>query len=70
MAVMLGVWLLTRDRVLVVAVAGGEDVHVPVEDDAAGAIERLDAALFGGGAVGVDAGDPTDADGFKSDDPL
>ncbi|MFB6087704.1 MAG: hypothetical protein ABEJ85_04215 [Haloarculaceae archaeon] len=67
-AVLLGVYLLTRDRVLVVGVAGGDDISVPV-DDATGAVDRLDAVLFDGGGSEVRP-DDAQADGFKSDDPL
>ncbi|WP_135365977.1 hypothetical protein [Halosimplex halophilum] len=52
-----GVYLLTRDRVLEVAVAGdGDPIRVPADDDALdGAVADLEAVLFGAGASGVGA---------------
>lgn len=77
------VYYLTRERVLVVAVAGdAEDIHVPAPDaDVDGVVTALERALFeggdaGGGGTDTDAreeggtaGQTGDA-GFKSDDPL
>jgi hypothetical protein len=67
------VYLLTRDRVLVIAVAGGDDILVPApKETAEAAAVELESALFEGGAA--PESDPLDAEpadaGFKSDDPL
>lgn len=42
---MVGAYLHTRDRTLVVRVAGGEDVHLPRPGDVEGTRERIEAAL-------------------------
>ncbi|WP_436923272.1 hypothetical protein [Halosimplex amylolyticum] len=56
-----GVYLVTRDRVLVVGVAGDEeDVYVPASEDALdGAVADLEVALF-------DSGRTVDADGVEA----
>jgi hypothetical protein len=71
--VIFAVYLLTRDRVLVIAVAGGDDILVPApKETAEAAAVELESALFEGGAA--PESDPLDAEpadaGFKSDDPL
>jgi hypothetical protein len=76
------VYVLTRDRVLVIGVSGdGENVQVPgPKEEIKAAATDLDGVLFGSGPQrasaddGVPGGDgdaDQDADaGFKSDDPL
>ena len=61
--VFLGAYLLTRDRVLVVEVAGNENILVPAEKATAeAAVTDLEAALFGGGpGVAAEAISPTEA---------
>lgn len=44
-AVLVGVYVLTRDRTLVIRVAGNDDVHVPRPEAVTGIQERLEAAL-------------------------
>ena len=43
-AVLLAVYLWSRERLLVVAVAGGEDIELTASDEAV--VDRLQAALF------------------------
>ncbi len=44
-ALLLGAYLYSRERRLVVAVAGDDDVSVPVSGDRSGTVSRLEAAL-------------------------
>jgi hypothetical protein len=66
------VYMLTRDRVLVVALAGDNpNITVPADDegDVEDAVTALESVLFDPSAEG--ATEPTAPDtGFKSDDPL
>lgn len=71
----LGVYLHTRERALVIATAGDdEDILVPVgdEDDPDPAVTELEAVLFDGEADGTSGPDGTDdtvdADPLRSDD--
>ncbi|WP_436908034.1 hypothetical protein [Halosimplex marinum] len=63
----LAVYLLTRDRVLEVAVVGdGDPIRVPADGDTIdGAVADLEAVLFGGGDAGADDRGPP-----PGDDPL
>ena len=69
-----GVYVLTRDRVLVIQVAGDEGrIHVPAsEETLEGAVTDLEAALFGTGAtVGSGAvADATVSEAPPGNDPL
>jgi len=68
-----GVYVLTRDRVLVIEVAGdGENAHVPAsEGSLEGAVADLEAALFGTGAtVGSGAVAEAGVSEPPDDDPL
>jgi hypothetical protein len=50
---LLSVYWYLREPTLTVAVAGGEDIHVPRVDDP-GAVSRIERALAPGGASGTD----------------
>jgi len=60
--VVLGVYLWSRERLLVVAVAGGDDIELPVPGDE-DVVDRLQVALSRDGAS-------TEAPAAPTDDPL
>lgn len=75
-ALLLGLYLYSRERRLVVAVAGDDDVGVPVSGDRSATVARLEAALAGDGAgpvtddgnVGASAGPDRRTDDVDGDD--
>lgn len=67
-ALLLGVYLLGRERLLVVSVAGGDDVELPVEGDRTGTASRLEAALARDDGAGSDL-DGADVAGEATDPP-
>ena len=63
-AVVLGVYLWSREQLLVISVAGGDDVELAAPDDAKDVRDRLEAALLPGDA-------PPDAvERTPAEDPL
>lgn len=65
-AVVLGVYLWSRDRLLVVRVAGDDDIELTAPDDES-VVERIEAAIVPGAAP-TDAANPDQQP--PSDDPL
>ncbi|WP_058993078.1 hypothetical protein [Haloarcula sp. CBA1127] len=64
-AVVLGVYLWSRDRLLVVRVAGGDDVELTAPDDES-VVERIEAAVV----PGTGPADAENPDQPPPDDPL